>query len=152
MRRGDDLQKPQVAGRVEEMCAAKMLFEILAPAFGHHVDGYARSVGSDQGPGLAVFLHLLKDQLLDVQPLHHHLDHPVAGADLLHVVIEVAGADALHYILRVYRGGVALECSLQGVIDEFVPGLGVLAFLCVIGYDVQQQDLHADAREMAGYP
>ena len=87
---GDQLEQPHVADGVEEVGDQEVLAEVLRAALGHAADGQARGVGGDDGPRLADLLDPGEELLLDVEPLHHHLDDPVALRQPVPVVLEVA--------------------------------------------------------------
>jgi len=78
-----------------------MLLEIIASAVGHHMNGNAGSVGSDEGSGLAVLFDVLKDLLFDVEALYYYFYYPVGVGDAVEVVFGIAGFDELSDIFGV---------------------------------------------------
>jgi hypothetical protein len=123
--------------------AAEVPAEVVAAALCDGVDGDAAGVGGDERAGRAVLLHVGQHLLLDVEPLDHHLDDPVAVLDLRQVVVEIAGADALGEAGIEQRRGTALDRGGQRVVDDLVL---VAAFF---RSDVQQQHFSADVGEVA---
>jgi hypothetical protein len=103
----------------------------------------AAGVGGDERAGRAVLLHVGQHLLLDVEPLHHHLDDPVAVLDLRQVIVEVAGADALGEAGIVQRRRTALDRGGEGVVHDLV----ARTFL---GGNVEQQHFGAGVGEVAG--
>ncbi len=113
------------------------------------MDGDARGVRGDQGARLAELLDFIEDDPFDVEPFDDDLDDPVALTDAGEVVIEISGGDSLGGVLHIERGGVALDRSLEGIIDQSVAGRLILALRGFLRDHVQQQHLQSDAGEMA---
>nr|GFD57729.1 hypothetical protein [Tanacetum cinerariifolium] len=86
----------QIPRRVEEVRARKMLLEIFRAALGQQVNRDAAGVARNERALLAELLYALVEALFNVEPLYHHLNHPVAGGNVFEVIIEVAGLDAAH--------------------------------------------------------
>ena len=94
-RSGYDFKQTQVARRIEEVCAAEMFLEIFASPFRHEVNGNARRVGRNDRSLCSEIFCLLKNGFLDIKIFDHHLSHPIATSDVLHVVSKISGGDQL---------------------------------------------------------
>ena len=117
----DDLQKGQVARRVEEVRAAEVGLEIFGPSFAQLRQRNARRVARDERSGRSELLDAFEKLLLDVQPLDDHFDDPVALGDLGQVVVKIARGDALGETLRIQRRRVGFDGGFQVAIGNGIP-------------------------------
>ena len=140
---GNDLQQRQVARWIKEVRAAEAGLKVFAPAFGEVANGDATRVRGNGRSGLAVLLHLGKDDLLDVEPLYDDFDDPVAPGDLGHVVFEVARGDALGKSLAIQRAGLGFDAGLEVAIGDGVAGT-------FFGGKVEQEHVVTGLGEVAG--
>ena len=149
---GDDLEEAHVAHGIEEVRPAEVLSEVLASSLGHLRDGDAGGVGRDEGTGLPRGIYALEEGLLDVEPLHDHLDDPVDVLYLVEVVVEVAGRDPFRESGIVEGGGFCLERRFEALVGEAVATGAVVFFVFgqVARDDVEEEDFEPDVGEVAG--
>ena len=86
---------------------------------------------------------MLVKRLLEFQPFHDRFSDPVDVRELLKVVFDVADRNALEVVAMRKSGLVFIEKSLDGPF-----GMGV-AFIAR-SRNIEQQDIHAGVRELAG--
>ena len=90
---GDDLRQVQVARRIEEVGAQKMLPELAVETLGDLRQWNAAGVGGDNRAGRAQRRHAAPEGTLDLQILGHGFDDPFAAPDAAQIVLEIAGGD-----------------------------------------------------------
>ena len=129
MRGWDDFEQPQVAGRVEKVGSAEMLFKVFASSLGHQVDGNTRSIGTDQGARFAELLHLIVNDFFDIEAFNHHFNHPIAGGNVLHVVFEIACLYPLYNVFGKDGAWIGFNGCSKGIIYHFV-SIRSLLFPC----------------------
>ncbi len=127
--------------------------KVLAATFCHHFYRNPRSVARHNSPRAAVRLHALKKLLLDVQPLYHHLDDPLASGYARQIVLKVAHADPLRCFFREKRVRGLLQSLLQGIARQSVARLRVRFFTIrkIPGQHVQHQYPISRIGQVAGY-
>ena len=89
-----------------------MFLKIFTTSLCHLADRNAGCIGADDRTRLAVFFDLCKKLLFDVEPFHHHFDHPIAVADFFQIIREIANGDLVCYRVVINRGGVGLDSGL----------------------------------------
>ncbi len=144
---GNQFQQFHVAHRVEKVRSQKMVFEIVAQPFAQLLERQSRSVGRNDGPGLAHALDPFEQRLFDRHIFHDHLDNPVAAPQQVEVVFQIADADAV-YIFRVHqKGRVGLAHGVEARADNPVACFAILALFGrqIRGNNVQQQSWNAGA-------
>ncbi len=155
---GDDFQQFQVTRRVEEVRAQEVLAEALRAPFGDGVDRDAGRVGAHDGVRRAHGVHPLEQLPLDLQVLHHRLDHPVGLRHGIEIVLQVAQGDQSGVFLGEETGRAGLERPLEALLHDAVAHRPVLQGQPLLlffrgqrtGHDVQQRDRHAGVRQVRG--
>src|SRR5680860_1616800 len=141
---GHNLQKPHVAGRIEEVSDQEIPGEGFRQSIHQIVQGYGGGVGGDNRTGLPNLLQFCVDILLDVQPLNHRFHYPVRFSQLLQIILKIP---------RSHQAGVFLvhECGRIGLIEllerrprQHVPVIRVRRD------DVQQQHGRPGVGQMSG--
>ena len=135
------LEQPHVAHRVEEVGDEEVLAEVLGASLGHAGDRQAGGVRGHDRARLADLLDPREDLLLDVEPLHHDLDDPVALGHAVPVVLEVADLDQGQEARRVQQRRPRLLDSLEAGERQLVAEAWV---------DVQQQHWNPGVGEVGG--
>nr|GFC32843.1 hypothetical protein [Tanacetum cinerariifolium] len=151
-------QALQIARRVEKVRAAEVLPEIVGAPLAQQPNRDAASVARNERALLAELLDALVEALFDIKALYHHFNHPVAGGNILEVVVEVAGRDAAHLTLAVQRRWVGHHGGLQGAVHDAVFHrwrVQLQAFFLFIGRqffrgDVKQEHRYSDIGKVAG--
>ena len=129
-----------------------MLPEIVAAPFGHQMNRDARSIGGNQRARLAVFLNLFVNDFLDLQPLHHHFNHPIGVGNVAHIILKIAERDAAGKRGVVKRRGTGFQRGLEQVVhDAVADGLGIqgqsfgfFGIAWLLGNHVEQRHIHTD--------
>ena len=105
----------QIARRIEEVRAEKMLAEFGRIAFGDLRQRNAAGVGGDDGAGRAMRDHPVVERALDGEVFGDGFDDPVAVCDLREVVVEVAGGDEAGGFGNEERGRAAFERGFDAI-------------------------------------
>ncbi len=90
---GDDFGQVQVARRIEEVGAEKVMAELGIEAVGDLGERNAAGVGGEDGAGGAEGGDALPEGALDFEILGDGLNDPFAASDAAEIVFEVAGSD-----------------------------------------------------------
>ncbi len=128
----------QVARRIEEVGAQKMLPELAIEAFGDLGEWNAAGVGGDNRSGRAYRRHAMPQGAFDFEILGHRFDDPFAAPDASQVVLEIARGDQRFGRVREEGHGPLLG----GVLDS---GEGRRIPLGRIGLD-DIQEVHREPR------
>ncbi len=144
VRPGHHLEQAHVARRVEEVGDQEVARQRLGQPLDQQRARDRRGVGADHGAGTAMRLQRAVQRLLDVEPLHHRLDDPVALGDAGEVVVDAAGLDQPRRGGRHERRRVGLERARHRVARQLV------ARAVLLRRDVQQQHRRAGVGDLGG--
>jgi hypothetical protein len=86
---GDNLQKGEIARRIEKVGARKMPTKIFRASFGQKPHGYPRSVAGDEGGGTAVFFYFFIEGALYGEVFYDYFYNPVGFGNLGKVIGKV---------------------------------------------------------------
>ena len=109
----NNLKQIQIAGRIEKMCAQKMLLKVFTSSIQHQVDRDTRCIGCNKCARSAVFFNLVKHFLFDVEIFNHHFNDPVSIFNILHVITEIPGADTACKIRMIQRRRLAFDSGIE---------------------------------------
>ena len=141
---GDHFRQVQVARRIEEVRAQKMLPELAVETLGDLRQRDAAGIGGDDRARRAHGRHAAPQGALDLQILRDGFDDPVASADAAQVVLEIAGGDQRF-------GGVGEERDGPLLRSAFDSGQRRRIALGLVGqHDIQQVDREPGIGEVGG--
>ena len=139
---GDDLKQTHVARRVEEVGDEKARPQPLVHALLQRFERQGRGVRRDERAWPDMLGELGVEVALDLDPLDHRLDHPVAVPQPLQVVLDVAGYHPPGGGLAHEGGRVGLEQLLHRRLGDGVAVGGTLRD------DVEQVDFDAGVGDL----
>ena len=134
MRTPDDLQKPHVARRIEEVGDQEVAREALGQTLGQPRERQRRGVGRHDRAALAHAFEPGIERLLDRQVLDHGFDDPVHLAERVQIVLQVARGDQTRGLAAHERRGIGFLHPLERALGERV------AIVRPFRHHVEQQD------------